>query len=130
VPASSHIHASEPRLLTQHHARHIDGTLAFADRLILSGTLDDVCHAGVADGWLHRDDICFFDLRITAQPLRDQTLTTAQAAGMASNAGTPARKCASQSCSNSAAIVRIGASLPGDGKPNGFSLSAYGLYRQ
>ncbi len=79
MPASSHIHASEPRLLTQHHARHIDGTLAFADRLILSGTLDDVCHAGVADGWLHRDDIRFFDLRIIAEPLLNQTLTTAQA---------------------------------------------------
>ena len=62
----------EPELLTQRYAEKIVGTLGCWDRVIITGTLTDVCHAGAVEGWLRRDSIRCFDLKTFAEPLRDQ----------------------------------------------------------
>ena len=73
-------------LLTQRYADHIVGTLGCWDRVIITGTLTDVCHAGAVEGWLRRDNIRCFDLKIFAEPLRNQVrdhaVLTARAAGL------------------------------------------------
>ena len=58
-------------LLTQRYAEQIVGTLGCWDRVIITGTLTDVCHAGAVEGWLRRDNIRCFDLKVFAEPLRD-----------------------------------------------------------
>jgi hypothetical protein len=72
--------------LTQRYADHIAGTLGCWDRVIITGTLTDVCHAGAVEGWLRRDNIRCFDLKVFAEPLRaavrDHALTTARAASL------------------------------------------------
>jgi len=79
--------APEKELLTQRYADQIVGTLGCWDRIIIAGTLTDVCHAGAVEGWLRRDHIRCFDLKVFAEPLRDQVrdhaLFTARAAGLA-----------------------------------------------
>jgi hypothetical protein len=78
--------ASEKELLTQRYADQIGGTLGCWDRVIITGTLTDVCHAGAVEAWLRRDNIRCFDLKVFAEPLRDQVREhaqlTAQAAGL------------------------------------------------
>jgi hypothetical protein len=73
-------------LLTQRYADHIVGTLGCWDRVIITGTLTEVCHAGAVEGWLRRDNIRCFDLKVFAEPLRDavrdHALLTARAAGL------------------------------------------------
>jgi len=73
-------------LLTQRYAEQIVGTLGCWDRVILTGTLTDVCHAGAVEGWLRRDNIRCFDLKVFAEPLRDavrdHAILTARAAGL------------------------------------------------
>ena len=73
-------------LLPQRYADHIVGTLGCWDRVILTGTLTDVCHAGAVEGWLRRDNIRCFDLKGFAEPLRDavrdHAILTARAAGL------------------------------------------------
>jgi len=75
-------------LLTQRYAEQIAGTLGCRDRVIITGTLTGVCHVGAVEGWLRRDNIRCFDLKVFAEPLRDQVrdhaLLTARAAGLAS----------------------------------------------
>jgi len=72
--------------LTQRYAGQIVGTLGCWDRLILSGTLTDVCHAGAVAGGLRRDNIRCFDLKVFAEPLRaavrDPAVLTARHAGL------------------------------------------------
>jgi len=45
-----------------------------------------MCHAGAVEAWLRRDDIRCFDLKVFAEPLRDQVrdhaILTARAAGL------------------------------------------------
>jgi len=85
TPASSDTPHVE--LLTQRYAGQIVGTLGCWDRVIIAGTLTDVCHAGAVEGWLRRDNIRCFDLKVFAEPLRDavrdHAITTARAAGLA-----------------------------------------------
>mgnify|MGYP000010133137 CR=1 FL=1 len=73
-------------LLTQRYADHIVGTLGCWDRVIITGTLTEVCHAGAVEGWLRRDNIRCFDLKVFAEPLRDavreHALLMARAAGL------------------------------------------------
>lgn len=76
----------QDELLTQRYAGPIGGTLGCWDRVIITGTLTDVCHAGAVEGWLRRDNIRCFDLKVFAEPLRDavrdHALLTARAAGL------------------------------------------------
>jgi hypothetical protein len=73
-------------LLTQRYADPIAGTLGGWDRVIITGTLTDVCHAGAVEGWLRRDNIRGFDLKVFAEPLRDavrdHAILTARNAGL------------------------------------------------
>jgi hypothetical protein len=76
----------EKELLTQRYADQIVGTLGCWDRVIITGTLTDVCHAGAVEAWLRRDNIRCFELKVFAEPLRDQVrdhaILTARAAGL------------------------------------------------
>jgi hypothetical protein len=76
----------EKELLTQRYADQIVGTLGCWDRVIINGTLTDVCHAGAVEGWLRRDNIRCFDLKVFAEPLRDavrdHVLLRTRAAGL------------------------------------------------
>jgi hypothetical protein len=80
------VDAPEHELLTQRYAGQIIGTLGCWDRVIITGTLTDVCHAGAVEGWLRRDNIRCFDLKVFAEPLRDavrdHALLRARAAGL------------------------------------------------
>ncbi len=73
-------------LLTRCYADHIIGPLGCWDRVILTGTLTDVCYAGAVEGWRRRDNIRCFDLKVFAEPLRDavrdHAILTARAAGL------------------------------------------------
>jgi hypothetical protein len=71
-PTTAPADAPEPELLTQRYAEKIVGTLGCWDRVIITGTLTDVCHAGAVEGWLRGDNIRCFDLKTFAEPLRDQ----------------------------------------------------------
>jgi hypothetical protein len=76
----------EQELLTQRYAAHIVGTLGCWDRVIITGTLTDVCHAGAVEARLRREDIRCFDLKVFAEPLRNQVrdhaILTARTAGL------------------------------------------------
>ena len=78
--------APENELLTRRYADRIVGTLGGWDRVIIPGTRTAVCHAGAVESWLRRDHIRCFDLKVFAEPLRDQVrdhaLLTARAAGL------------------------------------------------
>ncbi len=60
--------APDRELLTQRYANQIVGTLGCWDRVIITGTLIDVCHACAEEARLRRDDIRCFDLKIFAEP--------------------------------------------------------------
>lgn len=55
-PTSAAADTPQAELLTQRYADPIVGTLGCWDRVILTGTLTDVCPAGAVAGWLHRDN--------------------------------------------------------------------------
>jgi hypothetical protein len=70
-PTPTAAETPQVELLTQRYADQIMGTLGCWDRVIITGTLTDVCHAGAVEGWLRRDNIRCFDLKLFAEPLRD-----------------------------------------------------------
>jgi hypothetical protein len=86
-PTPAAAKAPQVELLTQRYADQIVGTVGCWDRVIITGTLTDVCHAGAVEGWLRRDNIRCFDLKVFAEPLRDavrdHAILTARAAGLA-----------------------------------------------
>ncbi|MHB8522343.1 MAG: hypothetical protein ACYDH9_16505 [Limisphaerales bacterium] len=86
APTSPPANAGENELLTQRYADKIVGTLGCWDRVIITSTLTEVCHAGAVEGWLRRDQIRCFDLKVFTEPLRDQVrdhaILTARAAGL------------------------------------------------
>lgn len=60
-------------MLTDHHASRIRGTLSCFDRVLLMGTLPDICHPAALARELTRRGIRFFDYKPAfAQPLRDE----------------------------------------------------------
>ena len=85
-PTPAPVNACDKELLSQRYAEQIVGTLGCWDRVIITGTLTDVCHAGAVEGWLRRDNIRCFDLKVFAEPLRDQVrdhaLLTARGTGL------------------------------------------------
>jgi hypothetical protein len=59
-------------MLTDRHASLIRGTLSCFDRVLLTGTLPDICHAEALARELTRRRIRFFDYKTAfAQPIRD-----------------------------------------------------------
>lgn len=60
-------------MLINRYASRIRGTLSCFDRVLLTGTLPDICHPGALARELTRRRIRFFDYKpVFAQPLRDQ----------------------------------------------------------
>jgi hypothetical protein len=61
--------------MTAFHARHealISFTLSCFDRVVITGTLPDICHAGAMEGFLRRAGVRLFDYPRWAEPLRDE----------------------------------------------------------
>lgn len=58
--------------LLDRYADQIDGVLGCYDRLILTGTLVDVAHPDAVSLRLHQLNIRCFDLKLFAEPLREQ----------------------------------------------------------
>ncbi|MGH8523805.1 MAG: MarR family transcriptional regulator [Gammaproteobacteria bacterium] len=57
--------------ITERYQGQILGVLSFFDRVIISGSLPDICHARAATLWLHQHQIKIFDFPRFAQQLRD-----------------------------------------------------------
>lgn len=70
-------------LLTERYAEEIDLVLSCFDRVILTGTLPDFCHAEAATQELYRRQIRIFDFAVFAQGLRDQITAQAEALAQA-----------------------------------------------
>src|SRR5262249_28148430 len=56
----------------QRHAEKIAGALSCLDRVVITGTLPDICHADAATRYLFHHKIRIFDSTRFAEPLRDQ----------------------------------------------------------
>jgi len=78
--------ASEPITLSSRYASQIAGQLGCFDRVIITGSLLDVCHPAALERQLHFAGIRCFDLGLFAEPLReairDHAVTLARAAGL------------------------------------------------
>jgi hypothetical protein len=85
-PTSASVDPPQVGLLTQRYAERITGTLGCWNRVLITDMLTQVCHAGAVEGWLRRDNIRCFDLKVFAEPLRDvvrdHAITTARAANL------------------------------------------------
>jgi len=78
--------ACEPIMLSLRYASQIAGQLGCFDRVIITGSLLDVCHPAALERQLHFAGIRCFDLGLFAEPLReairDHAVTLARAAGL------------------------------------------------
>ncbi len=59
-------------LITERYANDIAGTLSCFDRVIINGTLPDICHGGAMAATLRRWGCRLFDYARFAEPLRDE----------------------------------------------------------
>ena len=69
----------------ERHQDKISGVLSCFDRVILTGTLPDIAHAGAMAGFLTYRHIRLFDYPKWAEPLRDELRHNAE--HLASEAG-------------------------------------------
>jgi len=60
------------------HAEKIAGVLSCLDRVVITGTLPDICHADAATGYLFNHTIRIFDYTKFAEPLRDRIRSHAE----------------------------------------------------
>lgn len=65
-------------LLTDRYADRIRGVLSCFDRIIITGTLPDICHADAMAIHLRSKGVRLFDFRRWAEPLRDEVGTHAE----------------------------------------------------
>ena len=65
-------------MLTDRYATHIRGVLSCFDRILITGTLPDICHAQAFTRELNRRRIRIFDFTQFAQPLRDSIRANAE----------------------------------------------------
>lgn len=56
----------------ERHQEDISGTLSCFDRVVITGTLPDICHAKAMGGYLSYHDIRLFDYARWAEPLREE----------------------------------------------------------
>ena len=63
---------------SERHADKIRGVLSCFDRVVLMGTLPDLCHAAAMSRYLGARDIRLFDYPRWAEPFRDQIRTHAE----------------------------------------------------
>src|SRR5512144_558733 len=62
----------------ERHAEKIAGVLSCLDRVVITGTLPDICHAEAATRYLFNHKIRIFDSTKFAEPLRDQIRSHAE----------------------------------------------------
>jgi hypothetical protein len=62
----------------ERHAAKILGVLSCFDRVVITGTLPDICHAGAMAGYLSANGTRLFDFPRFAQPLRDEIRENAE----------------------------------------------------
>jgi len=60
------------------HQDEISGVLSCFDRVVITGTLPDICHAKAMAGYLGARDIRLFDYPRWAEPLRDELRANAE----------------------------------------------------
>ena len=65
-------------MLTDRYATRIRGVLSCFDRILITGTLPDICYAQAFTRELNRRRIRIFDFPQFAQPLRDGIRTNAE----------------------------------------------------
>lgn len=65
-------------MLTERYAPQIRGVLSCFDRILITGTLPDICHAEAFTRELNRRHIRIFDFARFAEPLRDAIRETAE----------------------------------------------------
>ena len=66
-------------LLTSKYKEKISGTLGCFDRIVLRGTLPQICYSAGMTSYLHSQGVKIFDYPKFAEPLRDQIRTNAEA---------------------------------------------------
>ena len=62
----------------ERHQDQISGVLSCFDRVIITGTLPDIAHAGAMEGFLRHRNIRLFDYPRWAEPLRDELRRNAE----------------------------------------------------
>ncbi len=62
----------------QRHQEKIAGVLTCFDRVVVTGTLPEICHAGALAGYLTGRDIRLFDYPRWAEPFRDELRARAE----------------------------------------------------
>ena len=70
------------QLITERYADQLVGVLSCYDRIIVTGTLPEVCHAAGMTGFLKRRSIRIFDYARFAEPLREHIRNAAAALAM------------------------------------------------
>jgi hypothetical protein len=77
---------TDPGSLISRYASQMAGPLGCFDRVIITGSLQDVCHPAALERQLQFANIRCFELGLFAEPLRDalrdHALTLARAAGL------------------------------------------------
>jgi hypothetical protein len=63
---------------TERHAAAIRGVLSCFDRIVLTGTLPDICHPVAMERYLRQHNIRLFDLPRAMEPLRDRLRENAE----------------------------------------------------
>ena len=66
------------QLLTEKYADNLDGVLGCYDRIVITGSLAELCYPKGATGYLYARDIRIFDYPQWAEPLRDALRTNAE----------------------------------------------------
>jgi hypothetical protein len=56
----------------ERHSHKIIGTIGCFDRIIIQGTLPDICHPRAITGFFHKHGIRIFDFKPWAAPMRDE----------------------------------------------------------
>jgi len=62
----------------ERHEEEIGGVLPCFDRVVITGTLPDICHPKAMAGYLRSRDIRLFDYARWAEPLRDEVRANAE----------------------------------------------------
>ena len=72
-------------LLTERYADQIDGVLSCYDRIVVTGTLPQICYAQGMTSYLYAHHIRIFDYARFAEPFREQLRKNAEALAKANN---------------------------------------------
>ena len=65
-------------LLTERYGDKIWGTLSCFDRVVINGTIPEICHKGAMALYLNTRKIRFFDYPRWAKPFRDEIRQNAE----------------------------------------------------